>query len=62
MVETRNRGEVAPDKKQVNWRIRKDVLVALEADASRRGFPSVTGLLNHLLYMHYYSNESLKGS
>lgn len=60
MPEVKMRGEVAPDKVQVNWRMFKRVVNALQADADRRGFPSAPALLNHLLTLHYFGNEPLK--
>ena len=57
MPDLKTRGEVAPDKVQVNWRIYKRVFTALQADADRRGFPSSPALLNHMLTLHYFGRE-----
>ncbi len=58
-VETR--GAVDPGKKQVNWRVYVRIVNALQADADKRGFPSVPALLNHMLTLHYFGGEQLKG-
>ena len=59
-TEPKKRGEVAPDRTPVNWRIFKRVLSALQADADRRGFRSKADLLNQMLTEHYFGGESLK--
>lgn len=62
MVEVKKptRGDVIPEKLQVNWRIYRRVFNALQADADKRGFPSVPALLNHLLTLHYFGDEKLR--
>ena len=40
-------------KRQVNWRIREDIMINLEAEAQRRGFATVPALVNTILAERY---------
>jgi hypothetical protein len=54
-----NRGAVAPGKRQVNWRIRADLLEKLQAEAAKRGlaWPGNSGapaMIEAILSDRYY--------
>ena len=40
-------------KRQVNWRIRDDLIKNLEAEAQERGFASIPALVNTILAERY---------
>jgi len=40
-------------KRQVNWRIREDIMANLEAEARKRGFSTVPALVNTVLAERY---------
>jgi len=51
---TNRRGAVAPGKRQVNWRLRVDLLEKLEAERRQKGFKSKPLFLEHILINRYY--------
>jgi len=44
-------------KRQVNWRIREDTMIRLEAEAQKRGFSTVPALVNTILAERYAKGE-----
>lgn len=52
--ETKTRGAVAPGKRQVNWRLRVDLLEKLEAERRDKRFKSMPAFLEYLLSARYY--------
>ena len=61
MVNMKPRGAVSPNKKQVNWRIRNDLLSKAQGEAKEKGFKSVTAFLEHILVNRYYPEEKAGG-
>lgn len=56
MAETakRTRGAVAPGKRQVNWRIREDLLEKLQAEAQEKQLKTQPKMLEFILQNRYY--------
>lgn len=50
----KSRGKVAPGKRQVNWRIRVDLLEKARAEATGKGFRSVPIFVEYILQARYY--------
>ena len=54
---SKERGKIAPGKRQVNWRVREDIMLQLEEEAQRRGFSTVPALVNTILAERYANGE-----
>lgn len=54
---TKTRGAIAPGKKQVNWRLREDLLDKLESERLEKRFKSIPAFLEFLLSNRYYPDE-----
>ena len=50
----KSRGAVAPGKRQVNWRLRVDLLEKLEAEGTTKGFKSNPAFIEYILQCRYY--------
>ena len=58
-MEQKTRGDVAPGKKQVNWRIDIESLKKLEEESKELGYGSITAFVNYL-FKRYTRGEVLK--
>lgn len=52
----KSRGKVAPGKRQVNWRIRTDLLEKAEAEAKARKV-KVPVIIQEIIANHYYPGK-----
>ncbi len=59
-VGKKSRGAVAPGKRQVNWRIRVDLLEKAQAEATAKGFRSVPAFMEYILQARYYPEPAVK--
>lgn len=61
MVQTKSksRGDVAPGKTQVNWRILTNLLKLALEEARLLGFSSIPAFVNNLL-TRYFNGETIK--
>lgn len=58
MKVTNTTGAVAPGKRQVNWRVRCDILVKLEQEAKAKGFLTIPQFLNHYFFERYFGESA----
>ncbi len=56
----KSRGAVAPGKRQVNWRLRVDLLEKAQAEATAKGFRSVPAFVEYILQARYYPEPAVK--
>jgi len=50
---TKNRGQVAPNKVQVNWRISSENIANCKQEAKRLGLGSVPTVVNYILTQYF---------
>ena len=56
----KSRGAVAANKKQVNWRLRIDLLKLAQAEAAAKNFKSVPAFVEYILQARYYPEQKVK--
>ncbi len=56
----KSRGAVAPGMRQVNWRIRVDLLEKAGAERVDKHFKSTPAFINYILQNRYYPDEPTK--
>ena len=56
----KNRGAIAPGKRQVNWRLRVDLLEKAQAEAQTKSFRSVPAFVEYILQARYYHEPAVK--
>ena len=59
-ADKKSRGAVAPGKRQVNWRLRVDLLEKADAEAKSKGFKYVPGFIEYILQARYYPEPAVK--
>lgn len=53
----KSRGNIAPWSRQVNWRIRVDLLEKAQAESKKKGFTSIPKFIEYLLQNRYYQEK-----
>jgi len=56
----KSRGAVAPGKRQVNWRLRVDLLEKAQAEATAKSFRSVPAFMEYILQARYYPEPAVR--